>query len=180
MTLKELLQEMYAWALANRGWILLGAVLVPVLGTLLTRAGKAGKTDAEGRSIASVVVGVGLLAVIVEVLAMFLARSVLGQSVLDGNVLLLAAPLLCLAGCLAGIRWVFPLSELASVRTFLDVGAFVAACLGAVWLFSKFRGWGLLFFGDIGQLAALLVFGYFLLRRLYRRAFVTTGQRAPD
>lgn len=169
MTLKELLEQVYAWALANRVWILLGAALVPVLGTLLARIGKAGKTDAEGRFIASVVVGIGLVAVIVEVLAAFLARNVLERSLLDADVLLLAAPLLCLGGCLAGIRWVFPLSELASVRTFLDVGAFVVACLGVVWLFSKFRGWGVLFFGSIGQLAALCVFGYFLLRRLYRR-----------
>ncbi len=30
MTLKELLEQIYAWALSNRIWILLGAALVPI------------------------------------------------------------------------------------------------------------------------------------------------------
>ncbi len=179
MTLGELLARAYAWALTHREWILLAAVLLPVVGTVLARIGKAGKTDAEGRYIASVVVGVGLSAVIVEMLALVVARSALHRSLLEADVLLLVAPLVCLAGCLIGIRWVFPLSELASVRTFLDAGAFVLACLAVLWLFSKFRGWGFLFFGSIAELVAIVVFGYALLRRLYRRAFGTGGRPAP-
>ena len=179
MTLGELLVRAYAWARASREWILLAAALVPVVGTVLARLGKAGKTDAEGRLIASVVVGVGLSAVVLEVLALLVARSLLHRRLLEADVLLLAAPLVCLAGCLIGIRWVFPLSELASVRTFLDVGAFVLACLAVLWLFSKFRGWGILFFGSIAELLAIVVFGYALLRRLYRRASGAGGRPAP-
>ena len=65
----------------------------------------------------------------------------------------------------------FPLNQLASVKTFTDIGLFVAACLAVVWIFSQFRGWGIVFFGGLGQLLLIAVFGYVLLRRLYRRAF---------
>ena len=90
---------------------------------------------------------------------------------LEANVALLAAPVVCLGLCLAGVRLVFPLDELASVRTLREVGLFVLACAVVLWLFSKFRGWGIVFWGDLGQLALILVFGFVLLRRLYRRAF---------
>ena len=76
-----------------------------------------------------------------------------------------------LAGCLLGIRMVFPLNELASVQTFTDMGLFVAACLFVLWLFSTFRGWGIVFLGDLGQLVIIGGLGYLVLRRLYRRAF---------
>jgi hypothetical protein len=170
MTLNEAFLGAYGAALANRDWILLGAVLVPVVGTLLARAGKAGRTDADGRFIASVVVGIGLLAMLVEVIAVFAAHSLMRASLMDADVRLVLAPLLCLSGCLVGIRWVFPLSELASVRTFIDVGAFVGACLGVLWLFSKFRGWGIVFMGSIAEMIAIGGLGLLLLKRLYKRA----------
>ncbi|MBI5479712.1 MAG: hypothetical protein HY906_12690 [Deltaproteobacteria bacterium] len=179
MTLEQFFGVAYAWGVAHRLWILIVAVAVPLLGTLLARIGKAGKTDRDGRFIASVVVGIGLLAVLVEMLAIGVGAGVLGQSVLDGDVLLLASPLLCLGGAIVGIRLVFPLNELASVRTAVDVGAFILACAAVVWFFSKFRGWGLLFFGSITQLVLLLVLGYFLVRRLWRRAFGGRPARAP-
>ena len=53
---------------------------------------------------------------------------------------------------------------------------FVAACGVVLWLFSQFRGWGIVFWGELGQLALILVFGYVLLRRLYRRAFSRRGR----
>ena len=171
MTLSQFLAAAYAWAVAQRVVILIVALAVPVVGTLLARLGKAGKTDADGRLIASVVVGIGIVAVILEMLAIGIGAGVLGHSVLEGDVVLLASPLLCLGLALFGIRLVFPLNQLASVRTALDVGAFVLAGAVVVWFFSKFRGWGLLFLGGIAQLAVLVVLGYFLLRRLWRRAF---------
>jgi hypothetical protein len=177
VTLEQFFVKAYAWAVASRLWILLVAVGVPLLGTLLARLGKAGKTDRDGRVIASVVVGVGLIAVVLEMFAIAIGAGVMGKSVLDGDMLLLARPLLCLGGAIFGIRLVFPLNELASVRTAVDVGAFILACALVVWFFSKFRGWGLVFWGSLTQLAVLLMLGYFLLRRLWRRAF-GGGKRA--
>ncbi len=171
MTLNQFLVAAYAWAVAQRLIILIVALAVPVVGTLLARIGKAGKSDADGRFIASVVVGIGIVAVILEMLAIAIGAGVLGGSVLEGDVLLLASPLLCLGLALLGIRLVFPLNQLASVRTAFDVGAFVLACAAVVWFFSKFRGWGMLFFGSVTQLVLLLVLGFFLIRRLWRRAF---------
>jgi hypothetical protein len=171
LTLEQYFAAAYAWGVANRLWILVVAVAVPLLGTALARIGKAGKTDRDGRVIASVVVGVGLVAVVLEMLAVAIGAGVMGRSVLQGDFLLLVSPLLCLGGAILGIRLVFPLNELASVRTAVDVGAFILACAAVVWFFSKFRGWGLLFFGSITQLVLLLVLGFFLIRRLWRRAF---------
>jgi hypothetical protein len=171
VTLEQFLAAAYVWAVAHRVTILLVALAVPLLGTVLARIGKAGKTDRDGRFIASVVVGIGIVAMILEMLAIAIGAGVMGRSVLEGDVILLASPLLCLGGAIVGIRLVFPLNELASVRTALDVGAFMLACAVVVWFFSKFRGWGLIFFGSITQLAVLLVLGYFLIRRLWRRAF---------
>jgi hypothetical protein len=180
VTLHEFLAAAYAWAVAHRIAILIVALAVPVVGTGLARIGKAGKTDRDGRFIASLVVGLGLLAVLVEVLAVAVGAGVLGRSVLDADFVLLVSPLLCLGGALLGIRLVFPLNELASVRTAVDVGAFILACAAVVWFFSKFRGWGLLFFGSVTQLVLLLVLGFFLVRRLWRRAFGGRAARAPE
>ena len=171
MTLSQLLAAAYAWAVAQRLVILIVALGVPLLGTLLARIGKAGKSDADGRFIASVVVGFGIVAVILEMLAVGVGAGVMGHSVLEGDAILLASPLLCFGGALFGIRLVFPLNQLASVRTAVDVGAFMLACAVVVWFFSKFRGWGLLFFGGVTQLLLLLALGFFLIRRLWRRAF---------
>ena len=83
---------------------------------------------------------------------------------------LLAAPIVCLAGCLAGIKLVFPLNELASVRSLTDIGIFLGASLAVVWLFSQFRGWGIIFFGGLEQMVIIGALGFYLLRRLYKRA----------
>lgn len=179
MTLNQFLVAAYGWAVAQRMIILLVALGVPLVGTLLARIGKAGKSDADGRFIASVVVGFGIVAVILEMLAIAIGAGVLGGSVLEGDFILLLSPIACLALSLLGIRLVFPLNQLASVRTAVDVGVFVLACAAVVWFFSKFRGWGLLFFGSVTQLALLLVLGYFLIRRLWRRAFGGRA-RAPE
>ena len=86
-------------------------------------------------------------------------------------VLLLVAPIICLVGCVIGIRRVFPLNELGSVKSAFDVSAFVIACLAMMWIFSKFRGWSLVFFGSFGQLIVVALFAALLIWRLYKRAF---------
>lgn len=95
------------------------------------------------------------------------------MSLLNASLLLLLAPIVCLVGCVLGIRRVFPLSQLGSVKSVIDVSAFVAACLFVMWMFSMFRGWSVIFFGSFAQLIAVALLAIWLIRRLYRRAFVT-------
>lgn len=171
MTVAELLVALYAWADARAPVFLVVAVVVPAVGTALAWIGKGGRSDREGRLVASLLVGFGIIAVILAIIALAVAHVAFDRGVLDANLVLLVSPLVCLAGCLLGARWLFPLNELASVKTFADVGFFVLACAVVLWLFSKFRGWGIVFWGDLVQLAVIGALGYFLLRRLYRRAF---------
>ena len=176
MSLGELLALAYGWADAHAPQILLAAVAVPLLGTLAAWIGRGGRTDRDGRAIASVLVGFGLAVLLLGLAAALVAHLAFDRSVLEADVALLAAPPVCLALCLAGVRLVFPLAELGSVRTMRDVGLFVVACGVVLWLFSKFRGWGIVFWGDLVQLALILVFGYVLLRRLYRQVFSRRGR----
>lgn len=171
MSLRDLLVSLYlateAYALA----ILIGSLVWAVGGTLLARIGKAGASDRDGRAIASVVVGGAVFWLIVAVMAAAIAHAGFKKSLFDASALLLISPLLCLAASIAGIRWVFPLSELASVRTLRDVGLFVLACAVGLWLLSRFRGWGIGFLGGIGDLLVIGGLAVFLLRTLYSRAF---------
>jgi hypothetical protein len=108
---------------------------------------------------------------IVAAMAAAIARARFDKNLFDAHVLLLASPLLCLATSLIGIRWVFPLSELASVKTLRDVGLFVLASGFGLWLLSRFRGWGIAFLGGIGDLLVIGGLAVVLLRVLYSRAF---------
>jgi hypothetical protein len=171
MRLNEAVPALYAWADAHGTEILAASLFLPVAGTVLARIGKGGRDDSDGRFIASSLVGLSIVLFMAEVLLLVLAGSVLGIGLGEANVQLLLAPILCLAGSLIGVRLVFPLSELASVRTLMDVGVFMAACLLVLWFFSQFRGWGILFLGSVTELIVLLVLGGLLMRRLYRRAF---------
>lgn len=170
MTLDDMLRGAYGWADANATWVLLAGAVVPLIGTVLARVGKAGKTDADGKLVASAVMAFALLAVVVEIGCLFIARTALGADLLQANPLLLVAPIVCLAGSVVGLRLVFPLAELGSVRTALDLGLFLVACAVVVFIASRFR-WGVLFIGSIGQLVVILLLAGFVLRRMYRRAF---------
>jgi len=171
MNLGELITSVYSWADLHALYILSAALIFPAAGTLLAGIGKTGKSDRDGRVVASLVVGGAILFMVAELASIAIAHMVLGKSVMDANVLLLVAPAGCLALSLIGMRLVFPLGELASVKTFIDIGLFVLACSVAIWLLSKFRGWGILFFGGVAQLATIGIFTWALLKRLYRRAF---------
>ena len=103
-------------------------------------------------------------------MGLVIAYAAFDGSVLQARLALLAAPIVCLAGCLAGIKLVFPLNELASVRSLTDIGIFLGASLAVVWLFSQFRGWGIIFFGGLEQMVIIGALGFYLLRRLYKRA----------
>jgi hypothetical protein len=169
MTLEQLVREAYAAADANAPWVLAGAALVPLLGTVAARIAKGGKTDADGRLIASLVMAFALVAVVLEIACLFIARAALDANVLEANAMLFAAPVVCLTGAVLGLRLVFPLTELGSVRTAIDLVGFLLACAAVVWLASRFH-WGVFFVGSMGQLLVILALAGLVLHRLYRRA----------
>lgn len=171
MSLRDLLGTIYVAAEAHALAVFMLSVLWAVLGTLLARVGKGGRSDRDGRAIASTVVGGAVLWLVLATLAAAIAHAAFKKSPLDAHILLLAAPLLCLALSVIGVRWVFPLSELASVQTLRDVGLFLLACAAGLWLLSKFRGWGIAFLGGLGDLLVIGALAIALLRILYARAF---------
>jgi hypothetical protein len=180
MTLHDFFLTAYDWAALHAPEIFIGAVVIPLVGTMLARMGKAGRTDEDGRWIASAVVAVGFVAVILEVIAVVIGVGILDGSLLDASVVLLAAPVACLAGCLLGVRLVFPLSELGSIRTAADLAMFALGSAAVIWFFSRFRGWGIVFFGSVLQLLVIGALAYLLLRRLFRRALGVDTAAAKD
>lgn len=175
MSLRELLITSYQWADAHALVVLLAALAWGLAGTLLARVAKGGRTDQDGRLIANVVIGGAVLLLVVSMLAVSVAYLMFKQGVMDANALLLLAPLGCVLVSVLGIHRVFPLNELASVRTLSDLAWFALACIALLWLLSKFRGWGVAFLGGLGSLALIGVMVVLLLRLLYRRAFGRHG-----
>ncbi len=171
MTLRELLINAYQWADVHALTLLLAALAWGLGGTLLARVAKGGRSDQDGRVIASVVIGGAVLLLVVALLASGVAHVAFNQGLMDTNALLLLAPLVCVLVSVIGIHRVFPLSELASVRTLRDLAGFAVACMALLWLLSKFRGWGVAFLGGLGSLALICLLAALLLRVLYRRAF---------
>jgi len=171
MTPRDLLGNFSIWADAHAPAILLAAVLWGLLGTLLARIARGGRSDQDGRLIASVVIGGAVVWLMLAVVALCLAQMAFNKNLLDINVLLLLAPLACVLVSVLGIRQVFPLSGLASVRTLGDVAGFAVACLVLLWVLSKFRGWGVVFLGGLGSLLVIGALALLLLRVLYRRTF---------
>src|SRR3954464_14107997 len=98
MTLDEFFFLVYAWADVHAVEVFCAAIALPVLGTIAAQIGKGGKTDADGRMIASIVMAVAIAAVLLEVLSLGIAIGVKNQSVLEANLLLLVAPIVCLVG----------------------------------------------------------------------------------
>ena len=74
------------------------------------------------------VIGGAVLWTVIAVLALAVARFGFDKGLLDAHIMLLAAPVVCLVGSVYGIHSIFPLNELATVRTLRDVGLFVLAC----------------------------------------------------
>lgn len=170
MPLRELFATLYQWADGHALALVLAALAWGLGGALLARIAKGGQSDRDGRAIASVVIGGAVLVMVVAALALGIAHVGFNKGLMDANAMLLAAPVLCLAASVAGIHWVFPLSELATVRTLRDVALFAIACAAGLWLLSRFRGWGLVFLGGIADLLLIGALALGLLRMLYRRA----------
>lgn len=177
MTLNEFFDSTYQWGEQNAQLILLLGVAVPALGTLLAFIGKGGKTDEDGRFIASMVMGLAMFAVVLEVMAIFVGVYIRGSSLMDANAALLAAPIICLVGSVLGLRLVFPLAEIGVVRSILDMVGFFVSCLFVIWFMSKFNGWYIGIHGSLFTFVIIVVIGLFFLRRQYRRAFGLDRQR---
>ena len=176
MTFRELLTSAYQWADAHALALLLASLAWGLGGTLLARVAKGGRTDQDGRVIASVVIGGAALLLMLALLAAGVAHLAFRQGLMDANALLLLAPLGCVLVSVLGMHQVFPLSELASVRTLRDLAVFALACIALLWLLSTFRGWGVAFLGGLGSLALIGLLAGLLLRVLYRRAFGHCGR----
>lgn len=177
MTLSEILTDAHGFFDTHATPVFLTCVGVPVVGTALAWIARGGRTDRDGRFIANAVLAFALVVFVFAVLALSIARLAFDASLLDANALLLAGPLVGLALAVLGVRLVFPLSELGSARTARDVGLFVLLIVGLIWLLGQFRGWGVIFFGGLAQLAAIGFFLYFLVRRMARRAFKGDARR---
>lgn len=170
MTLADLFISVYAWLDANALQILAACTLLPLLGVLGAWVGRGGRTDQDGRLLANLVLGFGFVVFLLEVVGIAIAQWGFEKGLLEANLFLLLAPLAALAIGLFGIRLIFPLSELGSATTARDIGLFALALLVTFWLFSKFRGWGIIFFGNLLQMLVIGVLIFLLLRYLYRRA----------
>jgi hypothetical protein len=177
MTLNEFFDAAYQWGELHAQLILLLGVAIPALGTVAAFIGRGGKTDADGRFIASTVMGFSMLAVVLEIMAIFVGTFIRDASVLDANVSLLAAPILCLFGSVLGLRLVFPLAEIGVIRTLLDLGGFFASCLFVMWFMAKFHGWSITIFGSLFTFVLIVLLGFWFLRRQYRRTFGLERER---
>lgn len=171
MTPRSVFEGIYAFAEARPEAILLLAVLVPCTGVALAWVGRGGRTEEDGRLIADGLVLLGVVQFVVAMTVGWVGVAVLERTLLDTDLMILAAPWVWLAITVVGVRMVFPLSDLASWRSLREVAAFFAVCLVFVWLLSTFRGWGIVFLGGLAELVALLVLGGLLIRHFYRRVF---------
>ena len=170
MTLEEFFVSTYQNLEANKEVIGGSLVSVPVVGTLGAWIGKGGKTDKDGIFIANLVIGISMATFAFAVIVALIGMAVMDKSLLDGDLILLSAPIVCAVGTFLGIRKVFPLGALSSIQTLKDVGLFLLGCIAVWFIFKSFRGWGIVFFGTISQLVLWLVAGFWLMRRLAKRA----------
>jgi hypothetical protein len=180
MTLNDFFFGSYGWSEEHAPLLFLAALLFPVAGALAARVGKGGKTDADGKFIASAVVGLAMIWLFIEVTAIAIGVGVLDKSVLEANILLLAAPIVCAFGSVMAMRLVVPLNQIGSVRTIYDLLVFAAGCALVIGVCSKFRGWGIVFFGSFTQLILIGALALFLLYRLGKRAFGLSPRARVD
>lgn len=165
------LPELYAWAAERSTIVFAAACAIPLIGTLLAWIGKQGKSDKDGRLIADALLVLSLLLVGAEVVGLLVADSAHTNRewLFTADLLLLLAPIACLGLSLLGIRLVFPLGELTSVKRLSSLGAFLAAVLAAVWLLGKFR-WGVLFYAHFVWLLVLAGIAVLVMWGLWRKA----------
>lgn len=171
LTLREIFETAFGFAESNATLIFGLSLLVPIVGITLAWVGRGGRTDEDGKAFANAFVFVAVLQFVVAMVLGYVAVAFLGRSFWDTDILLLAAPWIWLVLSMGGLRQIFPLSELTSWRSVLDVAGFFAVCAALMWFLSMFRGWGIFFVGGLVQLVVILAFAVYLIRLLFRRAF---------
>lgn len=182
MSSLELLRAVYDWLQSHDLWIAAALVLLPLGGTAVAwmAKGRPGDSAAAGKLTASVVIGAAVVLVFVEAAALLLATKVLRRDLwmvmLNGNAILVLGPPLSLAAAVLGLRLVFPLSQLATIRTLRDLALLIGLGWAAIWALGKFRGWGVWFLGGIGDLLLLAGLAVAVLYYLYKRS---TGPTPP-
>ena len=177
LTLREIFEAAFAFADGNDVLLFALSLAVPAVGFVLAWVGRGGRTDEDGKAFANIFVFVAAVQFVVATILGYVGVAFLDRTVLDTSVLLLAAPWLWLGLSIAGLRLIFPLSELASWRSILDIGGFFVMCAVLIWALRMFRGWGIVFFGSLLQLGVILVIAGVLLRVLFVRAFRGGGLR---
>ena len=117
--------------------------IFPIAATLVAFFLRGGKTDRDGLFVADVAVGAAALLFAISSVLYATASMALDVSIIELQVFVLAAPLICLVGTVFGISKVFDLKRLSSVGIFQDVAIFLALLWAARWFMGKFWGWGL-------------------------------------
>lgn len=171
LTLRGIFETAFSLADANATLIFVLSLLVPIVGITLAWIGRGGRTDQDGKAFANAFVFVAVLQFVIAMIVGYVWLALLEESVWDTNILLLTAPWIWLVLSMAGLRQIFPLSELTSWRSVLDVGGFFAVCAALMWFLSMFRGWGIFFIGGLLQLVVILALAIYLVRQLFVRAF---------
>ena len=172
MTLGALVENSIRLFNEHGMWMLAAGAVFAVVGTLAAYIGRGGRTDADGRAIANWTIGLSATWLVLQVVLVAAWTTVFDYPLVGFNIAALAAPLVCVVGSGFGIHAVFPLNQLASYKTIIDVSLFFVAAALVVLVLSYFRGWGVIFHGGLVELALIGVGAYFLLRRLFRRAFM--------
>lgn len=174
MSSLELLRAIYDWLQTYELWVAAALAWLPLGGTLAAWIGKGRHADGSGRLIGSVVIGTAVVLVFVEAGALLLATKVLRRDLwtvmLNGNAILVLGPPLSLAASVLAMRLVFPLGQLATIRTLRDLALMIGLGWAAIWALGKFRGWGVWFLGGIGDLLLLAGLAFAVLYYLYKRS----------
>ena len=171
MSIAELLALAHAGALAHARTLLAVCLLTPAVITLLAWACNAQRQRRVAHLIANIGLSLAFTALALEVLAIAIARVVFDAHIGDASAILLLAPIAFVGATVVGVHMVFPLKQLAAWRTLVDVGWFSLAAAALLWIMSQFRGWGILFGGNLIELALIMIAALWLIRRLYRRVF---------
>ncbi len=175
LTLRGIFEGAYGFAEANAALVFGLSLLVPIVGIVMAWIGRGGRTDEDGRLFADIFIFVAVVQFVIAMIVGYVGVAFLERSLWDTDVLLLAAPWIWLVLSIVGLRQIFPLSELASWRSSMDVAGFFAVCAAFIWFLSMFRGWGILFIGSLIELLIILALAGFLIRQLFVRAFRAPG-----
>lgn len=177
MTLNDALHDAYGWGVLHGTAILIAAVVIPLIGALGAELGKGGRTDEDGRAIASVVIGFGVIAMLGELIALHFAHAYFKASLLDADWRLALAPALCLASCLVAVRWVFPLSQLAGARSAFCLAGVFVGCWLLLRFFQLFQGWHMTVWTSLFQLVVVLAVACYGLWWRFKRALSLDEKR---